>query len=305
MGSGHNHPPHSHLDSQRNLLIAFFLNLLFAAIEFAGGLWAGSVAVLSNALHDAGDALSIGIGYFLQRQSESGPSERFSYGLRRLSLLSAFISGIVICGGGLIIAYEAWARLSNPGEPRAQAMVILALGGIAVNGLAAWKLGHGHTQNEKVLSWHLIEDMLGWVAVLFGAAGIYFFQWKWLDAVLGIAISIFVSFNVARQMYKTATLFLQGNPDPNSLREFREVVSTIPEVIGLHDLHFWSLDGAHHVLSMHVVTSLPLTRSFELKDRIRKESFRLGECHLTIEVESPEDHCDDNCDDPHTHEHKH
>src|SRR4051812_19074580 len=111
MGSGHNHPPHSHLDSQKNLAIAFFLNMAFAVLEFIGGIWAGSVAVISNALHDAGDALSLGLGYYLQKQSESGPSENFSYGLRRLSLLSAFISGIVICLGAIVIVYESISRL--------------------------------------------------------------------------------------------------------------------------------------------------------------------------------------------------
>ena len=297
MGSGLNHPPHTHLDSQQNLAIAFFLNLIFAALEFVGGLWVGSVAVLSNALHDAGDALSIGVGFFLQRQSETGPSENFSYGLRRLSLMSAFISGLVICGGAIFIAIEAFGRIAHPGEPRAGGMLLLSVVGIAVNGVAAWRLGHGDTHNEKVLSWHLIEDMLGWVAVLLGGICIYLFDWRWMDAVLGVAISIFVTFNVIRQLKKTAVLFLQGNPDPRSLRDFREAVGKFPEVVEMHDLHFWSLDGAHHVLSMHVVTSLPLTQSFELKNRIRNESHRLGECHLTIEVESPQDDCNDNCDD--------
>src|SRR5258708_2304478 len=119
MGSGHNHPPHTHLDSQRNLAIAFVLNLLFAALEFVGGLYVGSVSVLSNALHDAGDALSIGLGLFLQRRSERGPSEKFSYGLRRLSLLSAFISGCVICGGAIFIAIQSLSKITSPGEPQA------------------------------------------------------------------------------------------------------------------------------------------------------------------------------------------
>lgn len=308
MGSGHNHPPHTHLDSQRNLAIAFFLNLLFAAVEFAGGLWAGSFAVLSNALHDAGDALSIGLGYFLQRRSEQGPSEQFSYGMRRLSLLSAFISGTVICCGSIFIVFESFSKLSSPGEPKAAGMLVLAVAGIAVNGLAAWRLGHGETQNEKVLSWHLIEDMLGWVAVLVAGVCIYFFDWRWLDAILGAAISTFVAYNVFRQLLRTAALFLQGNPDPKSLRDFRQAVLGLPEVIDLHDLHFWSLDGAHHVLSMHVVTSVSLAESFRLKNKIRAESHRLGECHLTIEVESPDDPCDDDCDNP-THldvqRHKH
>jgi cobalt-zinc-cadmium efflux system protein len=305
MGSGHNHPPHSHAHAHNNLLLAFMMNLTFAIVELFGGLWIGSIAILSNALHDAGDAMSLGLGYFLQRRSEEGPSEQFSYGMRRLSLLSAFISGLVICGGGVFIVYESLQKLMNPGEPKALGMLIFAVVGIAINGFAAWRLGHGETHNEKVLSWHLIEDTLGWVAVLIGAICIMLFDWRWVDAALGIAISIFVSFNVIRQLLHTAALFLQGNPDPGKLREFRETVMKFEDVMSLHDLHFWSLDGAHHVLSMHVVTSLPLTQSSALKLRIRKESYRLGECHLTIEVEAPNDHCHDNCDDEHDHDHHH
>ena len=214
----------------------------------------------------------IGLGRFLQKPIGSGArSEKFSYGLRRLSLLSAFISGVVICGGAIFVAIAAFGRIFHPGEPRAGGMLILAVVGIAVNGLAAWRLGHGATHNEKVLSWHLIEDMLGWIAVLYrrGSVSIY-------STGAGSMpprrrhVSIFVSFNVARQLLKTAVLFLQGNPDPQSLRDFRETIGKFPDVIGMHDLHFWSLDGAHHVLSMHVVTSLPLTRSSDLKNRIRQ-----------------------------------
>ena len=214
-GSGLNHPHHTHLDSQRNLALAFVFNLTFAIIEFFGGLWAGSVSVLSNALHDAGDALSLGLGYFLQRRSEDGPSEKFSYGLRRLSFLSAIISGVVICAGALFVAYEAFDRIWHPGEPRASGMLLLAVMGIAVNGLAAWKLGHGHTHNEKVLKlafdrrharmgrsldrWNLhllVRLAMGRCASRSRDFGFRLFQCQPASSSRPIA------------------LFLQGNPDP-------------------------------------------------------------------------------------------
>lgn len=301
MGSGHNHPPHTHLDSQKNLAIAFALNFAFAVMEIVGGLYAGSVSVISNGLHDAGDALSLGIGLVLQRRSERGPSENFSYGLRRLSLASAFISGIMICGGAIYIAIESLEKLRTPGDPHAGWMLILSIIGISMNAFAAWRLSHGSTHNEKMLSWHLLEDMMSWGAILAGGLFIMFLGWTWVDPLLAIAISAFVIYNVAKNLFKTIALFLQGNPDPQSLRNFREAILKIPSVKELHDLHFWSLDGAHHVLSMHVVTSLPMQQAHEVKKQIRRESHLLGECHLTIEVESPDEHCHDNCDDPHVH----
>lgn len=301
MSSGHNYEPHTHLDSQTNLAFAFLFNLIFAIFEFIAGVYLGSQAVLSNALHDAGDSMSIALALVLQRKAESHPSENFSYGLKRLSLLSALISGVVICLGAIYIIYESYFKMANPGEPKAQGMLAISVIGIAINAAAAWRLGKGETHNEKILSWHLIEDMLGWVAVLLGGLFILWLDWRWLDAALAIAISVFVAFNVIKNLLKTLSLFLQGNPDPEALRDFKTAILLWPEIKDLHDLHFWSLDGAHHVLSMHVVTSWPLEKSGELKTKIRAESHRLGECHLTIEVEAMTEHCTENCDEPHEH----
>jgi cobalt-zinc-cadmium efflux system protein len=297
----HHHHHHSTPDSSaRNIGIAFWLNLAFAAIELVGGFWTQSLAILSDALHDFGDAVSLGVGYLLQRKSAQGPSENFSYGLRRLSLLSAFVSGIVISVGAIYIVIESISRFSQPREPYGLGMMGLAVFGIAVNGFAAWRLGHGHTHNEKVLKWHLIEDVLGWVAVLIGSLFIYLFDWVWLDPLLAIGISCFVLYNVVRHLADTIGLFLQGNPNPEGLRAFRAQVDEIEEVIELHDVHFWSLDGVRHILSCHVVVK-DVTKAEPVKERIRVLSRLLGDCHVTLEIESTSEHCHDDCEHVHTH----
>lgn len=307
-GSGH-HPPHTHHHhhtpdgSVKNLGTAFWLNLLFASVELVGGWYTQSLAVMSDALHDFGDAISLGLGYFLQIKSSEGPSEQFSYGKRRLSLLSAFISGMVISGGAIFIAYEAATSLlsSEPREPHGLGMMVLALFGIAVNGFAAWKLSHGHTHNEKMMRWHLIEDVLGWIAVLVGSIFIWAYDWTWLDPVLALGISVFVLINVFRALSETITLFLQGNPNPNALREFREKVESLPEVFETHDVHFWSLDGVRHILSLHAVLH-DVSTAEKVKESIRQASKTLGDCHVTIEIESTKEHCHNDCE--HDHDHK-
>lgn len=301
-GHGHHHHHHHHghdhsANAERNLGWAFFLNLFFALIELIGGLWAGSLAILSDALHDLGDAMSLGLGYFLQRKSRAKPNSTYSYGLKRLSLLSAVISGLIISLGAITILRESIPRLMEPTEPNGMAMLGLAVLGLTVNGFAAWKMSGGQTHNEKMLTWHLIEDVLGWSAVLVGSVLMIFFQWNWLDPLLAIAISIFVLYNVIRQLYQTTNLFLQANPDPDGLKDFRAKVEKLKGVKSLHDVHFWSLDGVHHVLSMHVVSDASES-SASIKSQIRHLSEALGSCHVTIEFESSTEACETDCESP-------
>ena len=292
---GHHHHDHSAMDrAERNLGLAFFLNLGFALIELVGGWWAGSLAILSDALHDFGDALSLGMGYFLQKKSRLKPDENFSYGPKRLSLLAAVASGLIISLGALSILRESIPRLWEPTEPNGYAMMGLAILGLTVNGFAAYKMRGGHTHNEKMMSWHLIEDVLGWAAILIGSLAVISFGWNWLDPLMAILVSLFVLYNVFRQLSKTVNLFLQANPNPEGLVEFRRKVLAIDNIQGIHDVHFWSLDGVHHVLSLHVVSTA--SNLGAIKHQIRELSKSLGHCHLTIEFEAPNEVCEIDCE---------
>jgi cobalt-zinc-cadmium efflux system protein len=297
----HGSAPHHHHhhrtpdESAKNIGFAFWVNLIFAGFELAGGWYTQSLAVTSDALHDFGDALSLGVGYFLQIKSSQGPSENFSYGLRRLSLLSAFITGLVISVGAVYIAAESLMSFGEVRSPHGQGMMVLALIGISVNALAAWRMSLGHTQNEKVLRWHLIEDVLGWIAVLIGSFFIWWLHWNWMDPLLAMGISTFILYNVLRNLAATVTLFLQGNPNPEGLRAFRTQVESLGNLIEVHDVHFWSLDGVRHVLSLHAVLK-DLARAENDKEQIRQFSKILGDCHVTVEVESEAEHCHDDCE---------
>lgn len=301
----HHHHHHNTPDNPtRNIGLAFFLNLGFAALELVGGLYTNSLAVLSDALHDFGDALSLGVGYILQKKSTEGPSETYSYGKRRLSLLSACLSGMVIAGGAIYIVIESIMGFNEPREPNGMGMFGLAVFGIAMNGFAAWKLGHGHTHNEKILRWHLIEDVLGWVAVLIGSILIYFFDWVWIDPLLAIGISLFVLYNVTRHLADTVNLFLQANPNPEGLRAFRAQIDALDEIDEIHDVHFWSLDGVRHILSLHAVIK-NVDHAEKVKEQIRTLSKILGDCHVTIEIESMNEHCHNDCEHVHESDHHH
>lgn len=294
----HHHVPIGSGSSTKRIQTAFFLNFLFACIELVGGWFTGSVAITADAIHDFGDSVSLGLAWYLERRSEGGPSARFTYGLKRLSLLSAMITGMVLVSGSMIIGAEAVRRLiSGQFEVNGPGMIWLAILGVVVNGVAAWRLLEGRTHNERMLSWHLIEDVLGWVAVLVGGVCIALWQWNWLDPVLAIAIAGFVSWNACKNLFATVLVFLQRVPGNLDEVKLRAEISALKGVSGLHDFHVWSLDGDQHVASMHLVVA-DVNLWSDIKKEVRHISSHFGIVHTTIECESPADDCGENCD-PH------
>lgn len=299
----HDHHHHSSLNdighggATGRIRVALILNVIFTLIELVGGWWTGSVAVMADAVHDLGDSLSLGLALYLQHKSANKPTPEFSYGLRRLSVLSALITGAVLVTGSVLIAKEAVERLiSGAPAPFGMGMAGLAVLGLLVNGFAAWRLSSGRTLNEKMLSWHLIEDVMGWAAVLIGAVVIHFYEVAWIDPVLALFIAGFIGWNALRNLVQTMMVFLQRTPTDFNQGELRVKIKSIPGVREIHDLHAWSLDGQHHVVTMHAVID-DMKRMVEIKKEIRHLVAHQGGVHTTIEVESPQEDCQENCDE--------
>ncbi len=291
----HSHS-HAHDESdQSRIAWAFFLNVGFTIIEFIGGWLTNSTAIMADAVHDLGDSLSIGLAWFLAHYSRKKPTNTFTYGYRRFSLLGAMINGMVLIAGSVWVLSEAIPRLQSPEMPQAQGMFLLAIFGVAVNGYAAWKLSRGKTLNERVLNWHLLEDVLGWVAVLLVSVVLMFVDWPILDPLLSIAFTAFILVNVARNLWKTLALFLQAAPDGHRAEEIAQALTSLPTVEGIHHLHLWSLDGEHDVLTAHLVLgqALDAEEQRRLKGEIaqRLEPYSLE--HTTLEFEFPGEHCRD------------
>jgi cobalt-zinc-cadmium efflux system protein len=299
---GHHHH-HTH-DSGKNLRTAFFLNLAFTIIELIGGWYVNSVAIVSDAVHDLGDSLSLGTSWYLDRLSKKKATPSYSFGYRRFSLLGALINALVLILGSVFVIREAILRIQNPEMSDAKGMLFFAVLGVAVNGYAAWKLSKGKTLNEKVISWHLVEDVLGWVAVLIAALILHFYPNPYLDPVLSLIISGYILWNVIQRLRETTFLFLQGHPTDVDRDAIEREILAIPHVQSTHHTHVWSLDGEHHVFTTHVklkpVHSLAeiLQVKNELKQIMRKYPFE----HYTIETEIDEESCDllqtDSCTHP-------
>lgn len=291
----HNHN-HSHQHEKNDRIgWAFFLNVTFTIIEFIGGWLTNSTAIMADAVHDLGDSLSIGFAWLLSRFSDKEASDKFSYGYRRLTLFGALINGIVLVIGSIWVLFEAIPRLSSPEMPVAEGMLGLAILGVAVNGYAVFKLKAGKTLNEKVLTWHLLEDVLGWVAVLIVSVVLLFVELPILDPLLSIGFTLFILFNVFRNLKSTLVLFLQAAPNEETQENIKRSLTELPEISGIHHMHFWSLDGESHVLTAHLelTHNLEVDDIIKLKQRIAKELSTHQLSHTTIEFEFPQESCRD------------
>lgn len=291
MGQHHDH--HAHHSSGKNLKLAFFLNAAFTIFELIGGFYVNSVAIISDAVHDLGDTISLGTSWYLQNKSRQKSNARFSFGYKRFSLLGALINSLVLIAGSVYVITEAIKRLMEPEYSDAGGMLLFAIVGVAVNGFAAWKLSKGTSINEKVVSWHLVEDVLGWLAVMIAAIVLHFYQTPYLDPALSLLITIYILWNVFKRLKDTLFIFLQGVPGEIDLKEIEEKLNALPHIASLHHMHVWSLEGSDHVFTTHIKLKnishfqqlLDVKR--DVKDILRKYNFD----HYTIETELDEESC--------------
>lgn len=292
---GHHHGPHhGHDHASKNLSVAFFLNLIFALIELVGGILTNSVAILSDALHDFGDSISLGISWALHHKAQQGRDAQYSYGYKRFSLLGAvFLSGMLTVSS-LYMLVEAIKRIFNPEPVDAQGMIWLALLGVAVNGAAAFRLQKGSSLNERAVYLHIMEDVLGWVAVLLAGIAMRFAHLPILDSLLSVGISLWVLRNVYKNGLQVSKVFLQAVPEDVRVDDLRQQIEGIEGVDSLHDLHVWSLDGESHVMTLHVVTAQPDAQAIKAQVVAIAEQHHIS--HVTIELEGPDSTCLTRCD---------
>ena len=288
----HDHS-HHHQHANTNLKVAFFLNLAFTILEVIGGIYVNSIAIIADAIHDLGDSFSLGTAWFLQVKSNKGATQKFSYGYRRLSLFGALINCVILISGGIFAIYKTVGRFMEPELPDASGMMWFAFLGIAVNGYAAWKLSSGKSLNEKVVSWHLLEDVLGWVAILIVSVVLQFKEIIWLDPALSLVITLYILWNALKKLRETLHLFLQGIPNEINKEDLLNEILSVKGVVSMHDTHIWSLDGEHHVFSTHVRLGkiTDMNELSNIKSKIKKIVIKYSFEHYTIETDLDGEYC--------------
>lgn len=289
---GHHHH-HAHGGVLGRMKVALALNFVFACIELVGGILTNSVAIMSDALHDFGDALAVGLAIVLEKFSHKKSDEHFSYGYRRFSTLGALITGLILLIGSVFILVESVPRLLNPQQPHADGMILLALLGLAVNGYAAFRVSKGESLNEKMLMWHMLEDVMGWAMVLVGAITMKFYYLPQLDAGMAIVLSLWIMYNVFKNLRQALQVFLMATPAQVEVSQLESGILKIPKVQGVHHGHLWSLDGESHIYTGHIVLAAGSTPEDmeSAKVQVKKLVREFGIVEATIETELQGSEC--------------
>ncbi len=294
--------------TDKNILIAFLLNLSFSIIELVGGIITNSVAIISDAIHDFGDSISIGVSYFLEKKSNKKPDNKYTYGYVRYSVLGAIITNTILIVGSALVIYNAIIRLINPSDIDYDGMIIFAVFGVIINFIAAKVTNHGKSLNQKAVNLHMLEDVLGWLVVLIGAIVIKFTGFDMIDSIMSILVAFFILINALKSYKSILNLFLEKTPSEIEIEKLREHLLEIDGVEDVHHIHIWSIDGFNNYATMHIITNKKDSK--KLKDEVKKELKEHGVSHVTIEIEEDGEICDDlecvvNNVETHGHHHHH
>ena len=293
------------MKTEKNILIAFILNLAFSIFEFIGGTITNSVAIISDSVHDIGDAMSIGVSYILEKKSKKKPDDTYTYGYVRYSVIGSVVTTIILIIGSIFVIYNAIQRIINPVEINYNGMIIFAIIGAMVNFLAAYFTKEGDSLNQKAVSLHMLEDVLGWIIVLIGAIIMRFSGLKIIDPILSILVAVFILKNAISNFKTILEVFLEKIPNGISINELKEHLLKIEGVKDVHHIHVWSIDGYNNYATMHVVTDGDTRK---IKELVKQELKEHGVSHTTIEIEDKDEIClEENCkiEEGHIHSHNH
>jgi cobalt-zinc-cadmium efflux system protein len=282
------------------------VNLFFSFFEFVGGIISGSAAIMSDAIHDLGDALSLGFSIYFGRKAKHGPDKKYTYGYSRFSVLGVFVTTVILAIGASFMIFISILRILEPSEVNLPIMIILSVVGLVVNTLAAFRTENGRFNVLKAIEQRsvngiILEDVAGWFVVLVGTIVMMCTDWVWLDPVMSIVISVYLigtSFNSFR---KILDLFLEKVPEGGSVDVVRYQVLAIPHVKDVHHIHLWSMDGEKLCATMHVVVDGKIVdgiliensvdNPMNIKKEIRKQLRTTGIKEVTLELETEGEKC--------------
>ncbi|WP_343522802.1 cation diffusion facilitator family transporter [Pedobacter sp.] len=291
---------HHHHSDKSGISLAFWLNLLFSVVEIIGGILTNSTAIIADAFHDFTDAVAIGIAVLLEKLAGKKRTSKFSYGYKRFSLLSALGMSLFLLIGAIFMCIGAYQSFVNPEPVNSKGMLWLAALGIGINGFAFLRIksghqhhhDHSHHHNSKAIMLHLLEDVLGWVAVLIGAIVIYYTGWHWIDGILALAIATFIGYNATRNLIGTMKILLQSVPERLDIEKLSSELYQINGIQNIHDFHVWSMDGSYNISSLHVVVN---TIDGNQKDDVLSSIVQVMEKHKiqhpTIQIETNATDC--------------
>jgi len=280
---------HSHNTTGLRLLITVILNILITVAEIIGGAISGSLALISDALHNFSDAISVIISYVAIKLKQKNTSHKHTFGFKRAEILAAVINSSVLVVISIYLFYEAILRFQNPEPIKGYLMIIVALIGLAANviGTLLLKKDAATSMNIKSSYLHLLTDAVSSVAVILGGLAIFFWNFHWIDPVLTILISIYITRESYKILSDAVHILMEGAPSDISLKEIQSAVENLDEVEDIHHVHIWTVGENDVHLEAHInVPDMAISKSNILCRKIEqllKEKFGIN--HITLQFE--------------------
>ncbi|MBF0102708.1 MAG: cation transporter [Desulfobacterales bacterium] len=290
-----NHHHHDEITEQTSgyrLLLTLILNLIIPSVQIIGGLYAGSVALISDAVHNFSDFTAILIAYFAYIIGKKGASIYNTFGYRRSEVLASLLNVVILTGASAFIIYEAVHRFQNLVPVSGKLVIWVAGIGVIGNGFSAWLLHRDskHSLNIRGAFLHMIGDFLTSVAVLINGVVILFKPWYWLDPLLSFFIVIFILKNCWSVSKEAIRILMNATPKHIDIAKIKAFLEQFPDIHGVHYLHAWNSSSVSVAFSAHIViTDRLLSETEQLAQKIRKDlfhHFRIDHIVLQFETES-------------------
>jgi len=285
------HPAHA---VERSFLLSLALTIFILAVEVIGGLWTGSLALLSDAAHVFLDVVSLGLSYSALRFSSRPADEEHTYGFHRFEVFAALVNGTTLALVSVAIFIEAYHRIYEPSPVKGLELLLVAAFGLAVNLVVAYVLsGHQHHDhcavdvNVKSAFLHVVGDAASSVGVIVAALVIWRTGWTLADPIVSIFIGFIIIISSWRVIRSSVHILMEGVPEGFQISELAEAMGQVPGVEEVHDLHVWNLCSRHVVLSAHVVIAdQKLASAGEIMDQLKLRLHdEFGVEHTTIQFE--------------------
>ena len=286
-GHGHHHGPPPGDRATRAFALGTLVNLGFAAVEAGYGIATSSLALLSDALHNFGDALGLALGWAAAWLAQRPPSARRTYGYRRATLLAPLANSLLLVGGAGALAGEALRRIGAPPAIDTLPVMVVATLAIAVNlgSAALFRHGHAHDLNQRGAYLHLLADAAVSFAVVLGALAIRAFGWYWLDPVLALAVAGVVTWSSWGLLRDSLDLALDAVPRDIDQVQVRAWLAAQDGVVAVHHVHIWALGSRENALTAHLVRPAGPDDDAFLRSLAAGLRQRFGIGHATLQLE--------------------
>lgn len=285
---GHSHSAHHHHGSNtRAFALVTMINLAYTALEAGYGFYTNSLALLSDALHNLGDVLGLGLAWAAAALARRPPTGDHTYGWRRATLLSPLANAILLMVFSGALGWEAVRRFSAPPAVPALPVIVVAGLGILVNLGAAWLLreGHAHDLNRRGAFLHLMADAAVSLAAVIAGIGMLNLGWAWLDPAIALLIGVVIAVGTYGLLKDSFNAAMDAVPSGVDQAEVSAFLSSQPGVTALHHLHIWSLGAGEIALTAHLVR--PETDDYDafIDDTLHALDHRFGINHATLQIE--------------------